>query len=294
MKYLKKYKFIIERKDLEKREEINDLLNDIVIIIKNHFIKITDNILTGKNNIEDYITNIDNYSFNKEVLKIPVKNKKFYIKIKKFDSNKTETTSDISGGSYSRQNTIKPIAKNEFKLVKEYILTISMNNFYDLIKKIFITKKQYLPKLKKDIARYRLSNDEKITLFHELVHAYDDMKYDIFNDIKKWSKVVALHKSGKNFKDKEYSDEYYKNYVNSNSEYNAYFLQSVDKLLNLLKKGDIKWNQIEDFDTFKDFFIILSLNHFDFYGKTTKFKKHYDKRMYDLYTKLKEKYDNKN
>jgi hypothetical protein len=292
MKYLKKYKFIIERKDLEKREEIRDMMNDIMILIRNHFVTIADNILTNKNHYIDYIfsTTYENFEFYPKTLEIPLKNFKFIIKIKKYDSN-VKGKADKIAGSYEKNGN-------------KYILTIPLDKFYELIRKIFTSNNnQELQKIKKDIARYKLENKEKQIIFHELIHATDDMKFDLFKELIKAcskSKLYDICDAGL-ANDPEYNakldpnfiDEYDKVYANLTTEYNAFFLAAVDKLIIKLKNGDIKWNQINSFNTFKEFFTMLSLRNFDFYGKTTRFKKHYDKRMYDLFIKLKEKYETK-
>lgn len=286
MKYLKKYKFIIERKDLEKREKILDLMNDIFILIKNHYINIIDELLDKRKTIEDYL---DDMKLRSSALEIPLTNFKFIIKIKKYNSKNKD---DRSAGSYERDK------KNN------YFLIISLNNFYELIEDIFFIDKKNFSTLKNDILNYELEDKEKYIIFHELIHATDDMKYDLFQNLRnacKKSKLQDIYDIGVE-KNPNYNSNLdpifmaeYDNvvYPNLNTEYNAYFLTAVDKLLTKLKDNEVKWEQINDFDTFKDFFMILSLRYFDFYNKTTKYKKHYDKRMYDLFIKLKEKFESK-
>lgn len=287
MKYLKKYKFIIERKDLEKREEISDLLNDIVIIIKNHFINIANNILTSRNKINDYVSstmkNLDleklereDIIIKKETLEIPIENHKFKIVLE------NNGKYFIYGKTYGRTNN------------NTYLIVSLGEYFFTLIENIFILPNDFLLSEIDKIKNYEIPSNMQDSLFHELVHATDDMKFDVFNDLMKCTKLLTLKKAGKGLDDPEYTEEYFKNYPNFTTEYNAYFMMSVNKLLNKLKNNEIKWTQINDFYKFKEFFTMLTLNYFDFYDKTTKFKKHYDKRMYDLYTKLKEKYDEKN
>lgn len=280
MKYLKKYKFIIERTDLEQREEIKILLENIIDIIKNHYATIIDKILNGTIKPNDYIN--DEEELYSSALEISLNKFKFTIKIKK--SNKKNR----SAGTYE-------IIENK------YYLTLSLNKLFDLIENIFFINKDYLPQLKNDLLSYNLDDEEYSTIFHELVHATDDMKYDIIDSLYtacKKSNMPKIYNAGlKNNpeydreKDPIYMAEYNKVYPNLNPEYNAYFLTSVDRLLRKLNDNQIHWQQINDFDTFKDFFTLLSESFYSFYYKTEKYKKHYDKRMYDLYTKLKNKYE---
>ena len=130
MKYLKKYKIIIERTDLEQREEITILLKNIIDIIKNHYVFIIDKILNGTIKSKDYID--DDMELYSSALEIPLKDFKFTIKINKSDKkNKT-------AGTYE-------IIKNK------YYLTISLNQLFDMIENVFFMNKEYLPQLKNDL-----------------------------------------------------------------------------------------------------------------------------------------------
>lgn len=284
MKYLKKYKFIIERTDLEKREEIKILLENIIDIIKNHYVTIIDKILNGTIKPNDYINN-DDMELYSSALEVPLKDFKFTIRIKK--SNKKNKDLE-SAGTYERIN-------------EKYYLTLSLNDLFDLIENVFFMNKNYLPQLRNDLLSYNLDDEEYSIIFHELVHATDDMKYDVFDSLIKACLKSNLFKikniglsNNPNYdskKDPIFKAEYDKVYSNLNPEYNAYFLTSVDRLLRKLNDKQIEWEQISDFDTFKDFFILLTERFYSFYFKTTKYKKYYDKRMYDLYLKLKNKYE---
>ncbi|MCK9417141.1 hypothetical protein M0Q97_10845 [Candidatus Dojkabacteria bacterium] len=280
MKYIKKYNFIIERTDLEKREEITILLNNIIDIIKNHYAAIIDKILNGTIKPNDYIN--DDMELYSSALEIPLKSFKFIIKIKKSDKK------NKYGGSYE-------------KIKGKYYLTLLLNELFDIIENVFFMNEKILPKLKNDLLSYNLDDEEYSIMFHELIHAKDDMKYDVFDSLRqacKKSNLPKIYNTGLNNipnydskKDPIFMAEYDKVYSNLNVEYNGYFLTSVDRLLRKLNDKQIKWEQISDFDTFKDFFILLSDRFYNFYYKTEKYKKYYDKRMYDLYSKLKNKYE---
>lgn len=280
MKYLKKYKFIIERTDLEKKEEITILLENIIDIIKNHYATIIDEILNGTIKPNDYIN--DDMELYSSAFEIPLKDFKFTIIVKKLNKKiKSAGTYEIIKG--------------------KYYLTLSLNELFDLIENVFFMNEKFLPQLKNDLLSYNLDEEEYSIIFHELVHATDDMKYDVFVSLRNAclkSNLPKIYAAGLNNnpdydskKDPIFMAEYDKVYSNLNHEYNAYFLMSVDRLLRKLNDNQIKWQQISDFDTFKDFFILLSERFYSFYFKTEKYKKHYDKRMYDLYLKLKNKYE---
>ena len=280
MKYLKKYKFIIERTDLEKKEEITILLENIIDIIKNHYATIIDEILNGTIKPNDYIN--DDMELYSSAFEIPLKDFKFAIIVKKLNKKiKSAGTYEIIKG--------------------KYYLTLSLNELFDLIENVFFMNEKILPKLKNDLLSYNLDDEEYSIMFHELIHAKDDMKYDVFDSLRqacKKSNLPKIYNTGLNNipnydskKDPIFMAEYDKVYSNLNVEYNGYFLTSVDRLLRKLNDKQIKWEQISDFDTFKDFFILLSDRFYNFYYKTEKYKKYYDKRMYDLYSKLKNKYE---
>ena len=102
-------KYLLERKDLEKREEILKFLDEIVLVVKKHFIKIIDNLLTGKNTIGDYIHNAHLYkNHNPEREDIFIRDSTLIIKLNKKYRFKIILTNS-SGGSYSKE---KKLAKN--------------------------------------------------------------------------------------------------------------------------------------------------------------------------------------
>lgn len=283
MKYLIKLEnFLTERKDIEKREEILAFLNDIVLVIKNHFINIIDNLIKGKN-IEDYIIlttreHTDNkrlsikpeYEIDEKTLEIDLDKKhKFKIVLELYDGT----------GSY---------AKNDNG--SNFLFICLGEEFNELLKDIFITRKTELAEIKNKIKNYKLEKNVSDILFHELIHATDDMKFDIVNDFRKVTKLLALKTAGKGFEDPEFTEEYFKNYPNFTTEYNAYFMMATNILMYNIKNNIIDLRKLKDFKDFKEYFINLTKKWYIIYNDTTKFKKHYDNRMYDLYTKIKEKY----
>jgi hypothetical protein len=260
MKYIKKYK-LLEREDLQKREEILIFLDDIVLIVKNYFINIIDNLIEGKKKAKDY-TQI-------KVFEIVLDKKYKFIIIYQLN---------YGGGSYAEDRN-----GNNF-------LIISLGkDFNKIIRDIFISNSN-LEEIKNKIINYKLDKDTNDILFHELIHATDDMKFNIFKDFMKVVKLRTLYNNEKTFKDPEYTEEYFKHYPNFTTEYNAYFMMAVNMLIKNIKNNDIDIKKIKEFDDFKNYFINLTKKYYDLYTNTTKFKKNYDKRMYDLYTKLKEKY----
>ena len=283
MKYVKAYSHILERKDLEKREEILKLLDGIILVVKNHFIKIIDNLLSGKNKIYDYIFLDDDFKvkYKPKRENIEFLSNTLTIKLNKKHRFKIIITNE-SGGSYSKETTTG----------EEFLFFSFGNSFYNRLKDIFILPKEDLPEIKKEIKNYKLDPHSKDVLLHELVHATDMMKFDIYKELKKSVKIMSLFNSGKGLGDKEFDSEFFKEYPNFTTEYNAYFMMATNMLINNLKNKSIKFYEIKDYDKFKEYFTNLTNDYYDFYNKTTKFKKHFDKRMYDLYIKLKEKYDN--
>jgi hypothetical protein len=101
----------------------------------------------------------------------------------------------------------------------------------------------------------------KNILYHEFVHRYDDLKHDLMKMVNK-------------------------DYYNNNAEYNAYFLSAIHYLKNEMKNG---YQIPNDFLEFKKHFIELLNYKNNFYDTTVKYKKHLDKRIYDLYIKLQQK-----
>jgi len=112
-------------------------------------------------------------------------------------------------------------------------------------------------------------------IFHEIVHRYDDLKYDI-------NKVV--NKKLARMKSNYVNDEFLELYYNSEAEHNAYFLGALNDLLRLVDNRALNIKGFS-FEQFKSNF--MGCTEFSDAVKG-KWMKKWNKRIYDIYVKLKE------
>jgi hypothetical protein len=107
--------------------------------------------------------------------------------------------------------------------------------------------------------------------FHEMIHYYDDLKYDILSYTKKrMAKVYA-----KGGKDEEVVDNLADTYYNSTTEVNAYFLDALHRY----ERDDMPFNTFEEFS--KLFFSKYYKVYNDLNAEN---KKRIMKRLYDYFT----------
>lgn len=110
------------------------------------------------------------------------------------------------------------------------------------------------------------------TIFHELVHRYDDLKYDM-------SKVVD-----KRFISGGETDELY---VNSTTEHNAHFFAKLASMLRSIESGKLKYHWVDTFEKFRDLFVQGLLRRQGDAIASERWTRKMDKRVYDVYVRLK-------
>jgi len=102
---------------------------------------------------------------------------------------------------------------------------------------------------------------------HESTHRFDKLKFP------------------KSFKKFTNDDDYLNNYSNLSSEYNAHFLARAKNVQDAISAKE--YILPSNFEDFKRVFIQDLDDSGGYFYKTTKFQRHLDKRIYDLYVKLK-------
>jgi hypothetical protein len=244
---------IFEREDIQKRNLIKQSAEIITTAIKNHFIK----------TINKYI----------DISKVT------YEKVHEIDQELTFIPYDyftivIQEGStsWAKQDD----TEKRFLCLGPIMLLNWKNKIYDHI----VNKAQY--QLNKDLKKLKEENFYNLIrehIMHELTHKYDDeMKHNLFSWLEKVYHVVEG--------DREKAlNIYMKKYPNLSPEYNAFFITAANEIIDKIENGT-KYSDFKSF--YKDFKIILK-NHggrYDFFNKTSRFKNHIDKRIYDLWTKL--------
>ena len=107
-------------------------------------------------------------------------------------------------------------------------------------------------------------------IYHELTHRYDDIKYD-------FKKIHSLDQN-----------TYIKGYYQDNIEYNAFFLSAINYMKDDIQK--VQYTIPNRFIDFKaDFEDYIGKVNKHFFIKSEKFRKHINKRIYDLWIKIKER-----
>ena len=126
-------------------------------------------------------------------------------------------------------------------------------------------------------------------IYHELTHRYDDLKHDI----QKVSGTLVNIYGKMSGSTKEYQKAYTKQYPKNTAEYNAYFISAINYLKDDIKNG--KYGLPNNFTDFKaDFENYIGTNYssgqnYNFFRESEKFRKHLNKRIFDLWIKIKEK-----
>ena len=113
----------------------------------------------------------------------------------------------------------------------------------------------------------------RYSVVHELVHRYDDLKYDM-------SRVVD-----KRFVKGGMTDELY---VNSTTEHNAHFFAQLDSMVKGIESGRIEHHRVDTFEKFRAVFMDGLLRGSGDKITPKKWTRKMDKRMYDVYLRLKE------
>jgi len=165
----------------------------------------------------------------------------------------------------------------------------------DMLPEIFIYDTNFIETLKKinnlsDIQDKKNTfhsinfNNVRKILYHELIHRLDAVNNKLHHSKKYKKKLGEISIYDKQF-DIKLKKLKSKTYFKSTAEYNAHFLAAINYMNDEIKDGTYKIP--DNFTEFKKHFINKWLIN-NFYDKSnSNLKKHFDKRIYDLYTKLK-------
>jgi len=243
---------LFERSDIEQSEKFEKISRYILRVIKRHFNKCIKNFLDDDDK-EQLNNNLQSLKYKDTTIQL-VKNMNI--------SYAKDTTGNkyLNIGLESILVLIKEIetAAKQGKLTKDYIKNV---NIYNLLDKW-----------------------EKSAIIHELTHKSDDETFDLFGDL--LLKIYGKKEPTKEEIEKDSFEKYMKIYNDIPTEYNAYFIQMTNVIINKIK---INPKILNSFGVFKKYFLIY-FKHYsnDLYDKG-RFQKHIDKRLYLLYQNLTDK-----
>ena len=222
----------------------------------------------------------DNNNFKKDIEVINhidtaiENNKEIDRKIELSDNFSVEIRGGTFGGSYSISISGDTFSDKRILLIKDDELSESID----------VMNVSILNKIIRQTVFENLKwEDIKDVLYHEMTHRYDDIKHDIVKINKDLFSTTQI-KLIKNDNEKFWTG-YMKRYPEMSTEYNAYFLAAINYLKDDISKG--QYTIPNNFVDFKADFEKLINRIYPFYKKSDKFRKHFNKRIYDLYTKLK-------
>lgn len=214
----------------------------------------------------------------------------------KFDYLKfLQSSKDNSNAFYNHKTKDVSIQKKELLSYLKKVDTIidALQDIDDskMVEKFKIEAKISLEKFFEEF------KDIKTTIVHELIHKYDDEVNKIFST-KYYDKVATqLDDLAKKYNVNSIDLKVYqkkvdeirgtlKDYLNLDSEVNAYFLQSIYQFLNTFEGS--KDILTKDFQSFKDWFVSKFLRgYYQEWDESNKRK--FIKRLYDFYVKFLQK-----
>lgn len=215
------------------------------------------------------------------------------------DGNKEKLNDDLHTLKY-KDVTIylvkdSNISYHEHHVTGEKTLNIGLDTIIMIIKEIKSAAKQ--GKLTKDyIKNINIYNQldmwEKSSIIHELSHKSDhENLYDIFKDLfsKIYPKDKVLPKEPTQEDIEDYFQRYLKIYNDLPTEYNAYFMQVTNVIINKIKSNP---RLLKSFDIFKKIFMKYFKNYDGGLYDKGRFQNHIDKRIYLLYQGLVDKEKN--
>lgn len=253
MKYLKTFK-IFERKDIEQSEKLDKVAQYLLKFIKRHFIDSIKKYLKTKD--IKYINNIGVLKYKEIVINIEEDN---YI-------------------SFSIDKDDNKILNIGVELLLNIISDIKNNVVSGNIE-------LYLDELKDTNLYNELSDKDRLNLIHELTHKFEyEELYDVFDVLRQ--KILNIPKEDI-FNNKKNIDKFWTNYLNNYyqipAEYNAFFISATNSILHMLKKDK---SILDKFDVFKETFLFyFNMASPNMYKD--KFRKHINKRIYQLYNDIK-------
>ena len=259
----------LERKDIEYisklKKEVNNIINDTIVKCENFYNKFID-----INNSKEYKKLDTTFLLKSEY---DLYNVQYNL----------ESGDKSTKALYSKVKNKKPII-----YIYDTILLKTLTSLRNNITKYLETQnKSYITKAKQsldNITNYDYK-EIKYSLLHEIVHLYDDLKYKfnpnsdsikIDKELKKHNYKTLSSKDKKELLSKIENDVY----INSNEEYNAYFLENISKFIDIYNDKDLP-----DFNTLIQF---LNDNIYNFNKIKPETKERYIKRAYKFYNNFKE------